>query len=46
LCENPTELFVDLERKREEWENENNPTQKKLEIKDSYSEKGFKDELL
>jgi len=37
---------IQRERKREEWEIENNPTQKIQEIKDIYSEKGFKDELL
>ncbi len=37
---------IKRERKREEWEIENNPTQKIQEIKDIYSEKGFKDELL
>ena len=37
---------IQRERKREEWEIENNPAQKIQEIKDIYSEKGFKDELL
>jgi VIT1/CCC1 family predicted Fe2+/Mn2+ transporter len=37
---------IQRERKREEWEIENNPAQKIQEIKDIYSEKGFKDDLL
>ena len=39
-------MNLQRERKREEWEIENNPTKKIQEIKDIYSEKGFKDELL
>ena len=37
---------IQRERKREEREIENNPAQKIQEIKDIYSEKGFKDDLL
>jgi VIT1/CCC1 family predicted Fe2+/Mn2+ transporter len=38
--------YVERQRKREEWEIKNNAAQKIREIKDIYSDKGFKDELL
>ena len=38
--------YVERQRKREEWEIENTTTQKIQEIKDIYSDKGFRDELL
>jgi VIT1/CCC1 family predicted Fe2+/Mn2+ transporter len=38
--------YVERQRKREEWEIKNNAAQKIQEIKDIYSDKGFKDELL
>jgi VIT1/CCC1 family predicted Fe2+/Mn2+ transporter len=38
--------YVERQRKREEWEIENNAAQKIQEIKDIYSNKGFKGELL
>jgi VIT1/CCC1 family predicted Fe2+/Mn2+ transporter len=38
--------YVERQRKREEWEIENNTAQKIQEIKDIYSDKGFRDELL
>jgi len=38
--------YVERQRKREEWEIENTTAQKIQEIKDIYSDKGFKGELL
>jgi vacuolar iron transporter family protein len=38
--------YVERQRKREEWEIKNNAAQKIREIKDIYSDKGFKGELL
>ncbi|MBA3284747.1 MAG: VIT1/CCC1 transporter family protein [Nitrosopumilus sp.] len=38
--------YVERQRKREEWEIENTTAQKIHEIKDIYSDKGFRDELL
>ena len=34
--------YIERQRKREEWEIENNTAQKIQEIKDIYSDKGFK----
>lgn len=38
--------FIQKERKREEWEIDNRIEEEKQEIRDIYSNKGFKDELL
>ena len=38
--------YIEKERKREEWEIENLVQQEKQEIRDIYTKKGFKDELL
>ena len=38
--------YIEKERKREEWEIENLVEQEKQEIRDIYTKKGFKDELL
>jgi vacuolar iron transporter family protein len=38
--------YVERQRKKEEWEIKNNAAQKIREIKDIYSDKGFKGELL
>ena len=38
--------YIEKRRRREEWEIENQSEQEKQEIRDIYTEKGFKDELL
>jgi VIT1/CCC1 family predicted Fe2+/Mn2+ transporter len=38
--------FIQRERKREEWEIDNRIEEEKLEVREIYSKKGFKDELL
>jgi VIT1/CCC1 family predicted Fe2+/Mn2+ transporter len=38
--------FIEMKRKQEEWEIENLEDQEKEEIREIYSKKGFKDELL
>ena len=38
--------FIEMKRKQEEWEIDNLEEQEKEEIRDIYSKKGFKDELL
>jgi VIT1/CCC1 family predicted Fe2+/Mn2+ transporter len=38
--------YIEKERRREEWEIDNLVEQEKQEIKDIYTKKGFKDELL
>ena len=38
--------FIEMKRKQEEWEIDNLENQERQEIRDIYSKKGFKDELL
>ncbi len=38
--------YIEKQRKRQEWEVENQSEQEKQEIRDIYAQKGFKDELL
>jgi vacuolar iron transporter family protein len=38
--------FIEMKRKKEEWEIDNLEEQEKQEIRDIYTKKGFKDELL
>ena len=46
LAINTQNEFIQMERKREEWEIDNRIDEEKQEIRDIYSKKGFKEDLL